>query len=177
MWRITGVSPSIWCLFLLPAVTVGVAATIARSYRWFYIFGFTWTSLATAFIESYYRIYVAQELDEKFRHAPSAQFEIDLTVDAIIGIVGLLILSATLGFLWRSMQPRGSRAVFISAITGTAYTLVPVAINALGWDLPVPLFWVWAFTFPVVSARMAVRSRPRPVTGSPAMHSQNPLLR
>ena len=160
MWRVSSISASIWCLFLLPLVVVAVAAAITRSYRWFYVLGFTGASMATAFIEGFYRIYVAQRLDEKFRHAPSAQFEIDLAVEATVGLLGLLVVSGTLVLLGRTMQPRGPRAVFISAILGAAYTLVPAAADAVGWPMPVALFWVWAFSFPMISARMALRSGP-----------------
>ena len=177
MWRVSSVSASTWCLFLLPLVVVAVAAAITRSYRWFYAFGFTWASMATAFIESFYRIYVEQRLDEKFRHAPSAQFEIDLTVDAIVGTLGLLVVSGTMLLLGRTMGPRGSRAVFIPAILGAAYTLVPAAADEFGWPMPVALFWGWAFGFPMISARIALRGGPAPMAGSPAMPRQNPLLR
>jgi hypothetical protein len=132
MWRISSVSASTWGLFLLPLVVVAVATAITRSYRWFCAFGFTWASMATAFIESFYRIYVEQRLDEKFRHAPSAQFEIDLAVDAIVGTLGLLVVFGTLSLLGRTMHPRGPRAVFIPAILGTVYTLVPAAADELG---------------------------------------------
>ena len=177
MWRVSSVSASTWCLFLLPLVVVAVATAITRSCRSFYVLGFTWASMATGFAESFYRIYVAQRLDEKFRHAPSAQFEIDLTGEAIVGTLGLLVVFGTLVLLGRTMHPRGSRAVFISAILGAAYTLVPAAADEVGSPMPVALFWVWAFSFPMISARMALRRGPGPATGSPAMPSQNPLLR
>jgi hypothetical protein len=177
MWRVSSVSASTWCLFLLPLAVVAVATVITRSYRWFYILGFTGASMVTALIESFCRIYVAQRLDEKFRHAPSAQFEIDLTVGAIVGIVGLLIVAGTLVFLGRTMPPLNSPALSISATLGVAYTLVPAAADAIGWPMPAALFWVRALSFPIISARIAFRRGTGAMAGSPPMPSQNPLLR
>jgi hypothetical protein len=169
MWRVSSVSIFTWCLFLLPLVSVAVAAAATRQYRWRYALGFTWASMATAFGESFYRIYIAQQLDQKFQHSPSAQFEIDLAVEAVVGTLGLMAVSGALALFGRKRRRRGSRALIMSAMLGAAYDLVPATADWFGRPMPVALFWAWALTFPMIAARMAFARRPGPTTGAPVM--------
>jgi len=168
VWRVDSVSAFTWFLFLLPLTVALVSTAIARSRRWSHVLAFESANTASAFIWDFHRVYVAQpqSLDPKFQHAPSALFEIALAVDGIVGAIGLLVFTVSLVWLGSTMHPRGARAVFISALFGIAYAIVPGAADALGWRLPVALFWTWALTFPIAAARTAVRS------GSPRIPSR-----
>jgi len=131
MWRVSSVSASTWCLFLLPLLVVAVATAITRSYRFV---------LRSRVHMGKHGSCVRRELLPDIRgaeHAPSAQFEIDLTVEAIVGTLGLLVVFGTL-VCWGAPCILAARVPYsFRRMLGAAYTLVPAAADEVGWPMPV----------------------------------------
>jgi hypothetical protein len=157
MSQLTGVPTYIWGLLLLPSVLIAVVGALRRTLVWAVMFCFSLAVVTVAATESYYTIFVMKRFDEKFRQAPGAAFELALFGDAIICLLGVLLLGGSLAFFARKKLGPKQSGLYVAPILGVFYTTLP---NVLYWsriDLPNEIFWIFVVAFPITIARLMVR--------------------
>lgn len=167
MWRISAVPTYVWWLLVLPCALVAVTAALRRTYVWRSTFLFSLVAVVLGAMGSYYQVFVMGHFDRKFQYAPEVAFEIDLFGDAIMALLGLLLFGGSLAFLTHKKFRPNALGEYVSAFLGGLYVIVPQLLaasiqNATSW-----VFQAWLVIFPIIAARMALRSRRDAASGSP----------
>jgi hypothetical protein len=136
---------------------IAVIAALRRTYVWVFALSFSLTAVAIGVMEDYYMDFVLGPPDPKFRGAPGAAFELDLSINAIITVLGLLLFGGSLTLLrLKSFRPIAP-GIYISAIFGSLYATMPLLLYLVHRNYPVEFFWAWAVISPGVAARLTVR--------------------
>jgi hypothetical protein len=163
---------SVYCLLLLPSASIAIMAARRRTDDWMLMLVFSLTSVVMAAAESFFSVFVLKQFDPKFRYSPQSALELDLLCDAMMTFVGVCVFSASLPVLARrTLRPR-SLGVWLAAGLGGTYVTVPPVSYALAGNTPTALFWVWVILFPIISARMTLRTIRSPKCGSLAVRDR-----
>jgi hypothetical protein len=119
---------------------------------------FSLTTIAVGAAESFYTVFVMERFDGKFRNAPEAAFELALFGDAIVAMLGVVMFGGALVLLNRRGLHPTPLGVYISATLGGLYMTMPSLLYAATLTPPVALSWLWLLLFPIIAARLALRS-------------------